>query len=337
MHKVLWLIAGLLLLAAVQPVHAAKRLGPPIEELQKAHKRVSIVVAEARDKPDPGKILFSVSERLSGESPDEVLLRTDERTFADVEAGRSYLVAWTKLRRNRGVIGGWEVDPDGPSTVEVIGLGTTAVFEDTPQLSFLLTKTSKAAPAAAEKQLDALLTQMQRGDHRSRGLVIAELYLRPDLTQIIGPPQVAILRQVLQDPALDPQQRDLLLRSALSLARDLTSPWLAEEFRRIIILHGTQYDLASFIPGLVRTAARGLQQVGQPADLELLSMLLYANNPGVAKAALAAMDHFDPQAAKAKARQALDRGWGHSETRLALQRYLAQPGTESAANPSDLP
>jgi len=324
MNKIVCLISGVLILAAMPAADAAKRLGPPIEELQSAPDRVRIVIAVARDKTASNTILFSIGERLSGEAPDEVLLRTDEQTFADVEAGRSYLVAWTYLRRNRGVIGGWEEDPDGPSTVRLMGLGVTAVFEDTPELRFLFAPGAIAEPTTAGKQLDALLAQMQRQDFRSRGLVIAELYLRPDLTEIISSSQVNILTQVLHDQALDAQHRDWLLRSTLSLPRKLSSPWLAEEFRRIIILHGTQYDLASFVPGLVRTAARGLQQAGEPADIELLSMLLYANNPGVAKAALATIDHFDPAAAVVNAQQALDRGWIHGETRLALQRHLAK-------------
>jgi hypothetical protein len=329
MRKTVCLFSGLLLLLSLQTAGAAKRLGPPIEDLQSAPDRVRIVVAEARDKTAPNGILFAINERLSGEAPEEVLLRTDEQTFADVQAGRSYIVAWTYLRGNRRVIGGWEVDPDGPSTVEVIGLGAVAVFEDTAELRFLFSPGAMEESATAGKQLDALLAQMQREDARSRGLVIAELYLRPDLTVIMGPPQVELLGQVLQDAALAPQYRDLLLQSALNLPPDLASPWLAEEFRRVIILHGTQYDLASFVPALIETAASGLQQAGAAADIDLLGMLLYANNPGVAKAALAAIDHFDPAAAAARAQQALERGWIHSETRLALQRYLAQSGSAS--------
>ena len=329
MQKCVCLISGLLLLAATQEADAAKRLGPPIEELQSAPKRIQIVVAEARGKPEANKILFSISERLSGKAPDEVLLRTDTPTFGDVEAGRSYVVAWTSMRKSLRAKEGWEVDPDGPSTVQIMGLGATAVFEDSAEIRLLFATGSSSEPVTAQKQLDALLAQMQREDFRSRGLVIAELYLRDDLTAIMGPAQIESLKQVLQDPQLDAQHRDFLLRSALNLPQDLTSPWLAEELRKVIIQHGTQYDLASFVPGLVRTAARGLLQAGASTDIELLSMLLYANNPGVAKAALTTMDHFDPAAATARAQQALERGWIHDETRLALQRYLSQPGKMS--------
>jgi hypothetical protein len=322
MRKTGWLLNGLLLLAMMQPALAAKRLGPPIEDLQSEPDRIRIVVAEALKKPESPGIVFSISERLSGESPDEVLLRTDEETFADVEVGRSYVVAWSYLRRNRRVIGGWEEDPNGPLVVNLLGLGSTALFEDTPETRFLFAPGSIDESGDTDQQLDALLAQMQREDFRSRGLVISELYLRPDLTEKMGSSQAQVLKTVLQTQALDPQHRDFMIRSTLRLPEDLTSPWLGEELRKIIIENGTQYDLASFVPGLVRTAARGLKQAGERADIELLSMLLYANNPGVSKAALASMDHLDSEATVVKAQQAIERGWIHSETRFALDRYL---------------
>lgn len=324
MHKLACFALVLITLAAPPPVLGAKRLGPPIAELQSAPERIRVVVAEAREKPEANKILFVISQQLSGTSPDEVLLRTDARTFADVQNGRSYVVAWTDQRRSEHPAKRWEEDPEGPTTVQAAGVGVTTVFDDTPELRFLFTPATAEKTALAKEQLEALLAQLQRKDIRSRGLVVTELFLRDDLTDIMDPAQVGILRQVLEDPQLEPQHRDFLLRSALRLSADATAPWLAEEFRRIIILNGTQYDLASFVPGLVRTAARGLQQAGERADIELLGNLLYANNPGVSKAALASMERFDPQMTADKARKALERGWIHGETRLALQRYLAQ-------------
>ena len=324
MRKIVWPLYGLLILAMMQPALAAKRLGPPIEDLQSDPDRIRIVIAVAVKKAESPRILFSVDERLSGEAPDEVLLRTDEETFAYVVAGRSYVVAWSYMRRNRRVVGGWEKDPDGPFTVQLMGLGSTALFEDTPDTRFLFTPGAMDESGNSGQQIDALLAQIQREDFRSRGLVISELYLRPDLTEQMNQSQAEALKAILQAQALDPQHRDYLLRSALRLPQDLTSPWLGEEFRKIIIEHGAQYDLSSFVPGLVRTAARGLQQTGAPSDIDLLSILLYSNNPGVSKAALATMNHIDPGATVVKAEQAIERDWIHDETRQALKRYLGQ-------------
>jgi len=322
MRKIIFLACGLLMFATMQAAMAAKRLGPPIEELQSTPDRIRIVVAEARNKPEPGKIGFFVSERLTGEAPAEVVLRTDAATYADVALGESYIVAWTDLRRNRRVIGGWEEDPEGPSIVATTGLGSIALFEDTQEMRYLFTPDAIADPEGPSKQVEALLHQMLRSDYRSRGLVIMELYLRPDLTERMTPEQAEVLMGILQKLALDPQHRDFLFRSALRLPGELTFPWLAEELRKVIIHHGAQYDLRSFVPGLIRTAARGLQQVGEPADIELLDILLYSNNPGVARAALAAMDQLDSEAAATRSDRAIGRDWIHSDTRLALNRYL---------------
>jgi hypothetical protein len=307
----------------MQSLNAAQRLGPPIEDLQSEPGRTRIVIAVASEKAKSPRILFTVSERLSGEAPDEVLLRTDEETFADVEVGRSYVVAWSYMRRNRSIVGGWENDPAGPFTVQLKGLGSSAVFDDTPEIRFLFAPGTFDQSGNSGQQIDALLTQLQREDFRSRGLMIGELYLRPDLTEAMKPAQVDVLKAVFQKQALDPQHRDFLFRSTLRLPQDLTSPWLAEEMRRTIIWHGTQYDLRSFVPSLVITAAEGLQQVGDSSDIDLLDPLLYANNPGVSRAALAAIDHFDRDAAVARSKKALERGWVHSETRNTLTRYLS--------------
>lgn len=324
MPKTLWSLCGLLLLAMTQSALAAKRLGPPIEDLQSEPDRIRIVIAVASKKPEFPGILFSISDQLSGEAPDEVLLRTDEETYADVVVGRSYVVAWSYLRRNRRLPAGWEKDPDGPFTVQLMGLGVTALFEDTPDTRFMFAPGAMDESGNSSEQIDALLAQLQREDFRSRGLVISELYLRPDLTEQMDKSQGEKLQAVLQTQALDPQHRDFLLRSTLRLPQNLTSPWLGEAFRKIIIEHGTQYDLSSFVPGLVRTAARGLQQTGAPSDIDLLSILLYSNNPGVSKAALAAMNHIDPEATVVKAKQAIERGWIHGETQRELNRYLSQ-------------
>ena len=57
-------------LTVIQTAYAAKVLGPPVEDLLSKPDRIRIVVAEAQQKTDDGKIAFAVSERLSGEAPD---------------------------------------------------------------------------------------------------------------------------------------------------------------------------------------------------------------------------------------------------------------------------
>jgi hypothetical protein len=324
MRTLLWPLLGLLILASTPSAYAAARLGPPIEELRKNPERIRIVVGTVVEKPDAEKFLITIDERLSGEAPDEVLLRTDKETAAGLKAGDSFIVAWTYQRRNRGVIGGWETDPAGPSTVQVLGLGTTALFENSPELRLLFSSDATGDSVSPGRQIDALLTQLQREDILSRGLVVTQLYLRPDLTEQMNTDQVDVMRTILQTESLNPQHLDFLLRSAIRLPQEKSSPWLAEEFRRVIIENGTRYDLSTFVPSLVRTAARGLRLSGTPADIGLLSILLYSNNPGVSKAALESMDHLDRQATVARAERAISRDWIHGETRRILGNYLRQ-------------
>jgi len=312
----------------MQPALAARPLGPPIEELQSNPDLTRIAVAVAGEKEESPRIRFKISHRFSGESPDQLVLRMDEGTFADVKIGQSYVIAWTDQRKVRLLREGYEKDPDGPSIVKVRGLDSKALFEDSPEIRFLFTPRDMTSADDTTQEIDALLAQMQRDDYRSRDLVVGQLVLKRELSKQMNRSQVEKLKQVLQTPELSAQHRDYLLQSAQRLPEELHSPWLAEEFRRVIILQGTQYDLNSFVPGLVKTSAKGLGQVGEHNDIELLSILLYANNPGVSKAALASMDHFDPRVATANAEQAISRDWVHSQTRRALENYLKQSPTK---------
>ncbi len=316
------LLLGLLLSG---PAGAARPLGPPIEELLADPELIRIASVTALEKTDSQTIRFAVRKRVSGEAPDEVLLRTDAATAATVVVGSRYVVAWSHLRKNRRFREGYETDPDGPAIAKVRGPGTVALFEQTPEISYLFSPGVVGDPAQAERQLDALLEQMGRADPRSRSLVASQLLLRPDLSAKMDQRRAAKLESLLALDELIPQHRDLLLQTALRMDAELQGRWLAETFRKVIIQYGTQYDLSSFVPALVLTAARGLQQTGDAGDVELLSTLLYSNNPGVAKAALAAMDSLDRGAAAAKVEQALRRDWIHTETRRALNRYRDPP------------
>lgn len=326
MQRVLLLPMAVLAIVATLPELMAKTLGPPIEDLVGAPERVRIVVAEAREKPGPEKITFAVGERLSGEAPDEVVLRTDAATHAEVVIGESYVVAFSYLRKERMFREGWEEDPEGPSIVKTMGLATTALFDATPTVKYMLSPGATTDPDGAGRLTDALLEQIAQPDKRARGLAIEELFLRKDLTGRMDATQAAKLKAALQTAELDPRHHDWLLQAALRVSPDLTAPWLGEELRRIIITNGTQYDPHTFIATLVRTAAEGLSTAGNPSDVELLSLLLYASHPGVAKGALAAMVHLDEAAARRKAEQALARGWILDETRRVLTRFLDEAG-----------
>lgn len=324
MPKVLQLISGLVLLAVSQAATAARPLSPPIEELMSSPELNRVVVATASEKAESPRIKFTVSERLVGDSPDELVLRMDEETWADVKTGQVYVLGWTDQRKVRLLREGYELDPDGPTLVKIRGLETRALFVDSPEIRFLFSSRNMSVADAESQEVDALLKQLKRDDPRSQDLVAGQFVLKRSLAEQMNQAQVESLRDILKQPGLDTQNRNFLLQTALRLPEDKQAPWLAEEFRKNIIQHGTQYDLSSYVPGLVKTSATGLGQVGKAGDADLLAILLYANNPGVAEAALKSMDQLDPEAALAGANLAIERGWIHTTTRRNLERYVKQ-------------
>lgn len=320
MRKVTRLVYGFFLVLLMQPVFAARPLGPPVEELLRRPETAPVVAAIASDKADPPWIKFLVSERFSGESPDQLILRVDEDTFSNVKVGESYVLAWTELRLAPLLRDGYEQDPEGASIIKIRGLETKAIFQDSIDIRFLLTSREPSGDTGPET--DALLALMLSDDPNSEDLAAAQFLLKPKLTGNINSSQVEGFQKVLDRPALGAQNRNFLLQSALRMPADLSSPWLAEEYRKVIIFNGTQYDLLSHVPGLVMNSVRGLGVVGERQDIGLLNVLLYANHPGVAEAALKSMDKFDPEATRIAAERALDRGWIIKTTRLTLDRYL---------------
>ena len=78
------------------------------------------------------------------------------------------------------------------------------------------------------------------------------------------------------------------------------------------------------MPGLVRTALTGLAQAGNRNDVRRVSAHLKSNAPGVAKAALAALDTLDREAAVAAVNSALENDAMHRETKRAFEAYLRE-------------
>ena len=85
-----------------------------------------------------------------------------------------------------------------------------------------------------------------------------------------------------------------------------------------------ELDLISPHVSLLRTALQVLKVRGSAPDVEIIRPLLYSNSPGVAKAALAALDALDPGAAVAEGRKAIAGSNLHPETRRVLDVYLRQ-------------
>jgi hypothetical protein len=313
--------------AAIAFAHAPARgeepLQPPLTELTGSHHYVLVGKAESRDGENG--IVFRREEDLFAESEPVVTVRMDAETRADVQLGETYIVAYTTITNDPRVREHKYLDPEGPKLLDVRGLGTPALFAPTPELRFLFQTAREEEQPTDRAVLDALLAQMARPDPHGRSLVILELYLRPQLQEMISTPDEKIVRSTIADPALDTELRSFLLEAALKFQTPDKATWLAAAYRDVIASSGVHFDLTTHVPELVGTAVKGLRIVGEPGDAQRLAPLLRSNAPGVAIAALETMDAFDPSGTPAVVSKVLEESlWDDSvdsEVRRVLDSY----------------
>jgi hypothetical protein len=308
---------------ALAPAHAEEPLRPPLTELTGSYQYVFVGDAESRDGDN--RIVFRRGEDLFAESDPVVTVRMDDETCASVTIGKSYIVAYTTITNDPRLHEHKYLDPEGPSLLDVRGLGTPALFEPTDALRFLFRTAREEERPTDRAVLDALLAQMARPDPRARSLVVLELYLRPELQAMIGAADEKIVRDTIADPGLDTELKSFLLEAALKFPTPEKDTWLAAAYRDVIARSGVRFDLATHVPALVDTAVKGLRIVGEPDDARRLAPLLLSNAPGVAIAALETMDAFDPQGTPVVVAKVLEQSlWDDSvdpEVRRVLESY----------------
>ena len=311
------LVAGMTLAAAA--AHAAKRLEPPTLMMMDRYQQVAAVVAE--DSPEDGKVTFRRLEAIYGEMPERVVARLDTETLGELVWEQSYVFAYTEMRRNPKDRDSPEIDPEGPKVVALPVIGA-ALLEDTPEVRFLFAAAKGREADPGRTYLDALLTQLERPDARTRRFVIAEMYLRPELFRHLEERDLPPIRSAMTSPEVDTESRSFLLESAQKFPASLRGVWLDEIGRRIVADAPTELDLDSTRPLLVKTALQVLAAGGEASDAELLARHFRSNSPGVAKAALAALMLIDPDAAATRAREVLASDATHQSTRRAMEQFL---------------
>jgi HEAT repeat protein len=199
-----------------------------------------------------------------------------------------------------------------------------ALFPDRPELRTLVRSYRQAPPP--KDQLPSLLPLLDAPESPTRRLALLELYHRPELRATVDAESVKPLKKLLASEQLPPLTRDYLLRVTLGLPEKLQGSWMAEAARQAIDDNEQPVDLASPIPALLITAVEVVEETGSKKDLDRLRPLLASNNPGVAKATLEALRTLDPDAARAAAKETLEAGRGHAETRRVLEAFLAGSG-----------
>lgn len=303
---------------------AAKQLQPPIEEL--LNERNVVAILEVQRHEDDGRVRFRSREKLWNEAEGRVSLIIPDTTLREsLQPGESYLIAYSYRRQHPLFRKPTEDNPDGPYVVEVPVAGL-AVFENSAPLRYLFSALSDGEPNPSDV-LNALLVQMQRSDARSRRLSVFEFAMRMDLYVSITHKQFETFQDIVEGRTLTPHLQEFLIRATQSFPERYRGGWVVDLCRDTIRNAGTEYDLASGVPLLVRSCAGILENARDPDDMALLAGLLYSNSPGVAKLAFAALHEWDPGRAGHAARAAVkgDR-YVHPETQRVLMAYLRRDG-----------
>jgi len=316
------LVRALIIMTTALPMsgHAARPLGPPIAEFFRTENQIAC--AAVLEKSGGNKVEARVTDYLYGTDDETVTIMVDESVFADVRVGAEYVFVFSRLRKNRLVRDEWEVNPDGPSLVKVRGLDTPAIYENNAAITALLAPNRGTELSAVSETSMLLELAENENDTRARELAIFELYLRNDLQSAVSADNAR--RYATITAGADPRLKNFLLQGARMFPQQRRTPWVKREYRNAIANYGIDLDLNSDVPLLVKNALLGLRHEGTPDDLELISKHLYSNAPGVAKAALSALDAIDPQQAMTHAQQAMQTDKIHLVTRRALTIYIEQ-------------
>ncbi len=300
---------------------AARPLGPPIAEFFKGDNRVARGVVV--EKPADNKITIRVSDYLYQSDDGVLILSVDTDVFAEVKVGTEYVFVFSRLRKNRLLRDEWEVNPDGPALVKARGLDTPAIYTNNVAIAALLEPTDGRDELSVDAETSMLLRLAENsGDGRARELAVFELYLRHDLQSAISGNNAERYATITR--SVDPRLKNFLLEGARRFPEERRAFWLRLQYREVVTAHGTELELNSHIPLLIKNSLSGLREEGTVDDLEMIGKHLYSNAPGVAKAALSALDAIDPQQALARAQQAVQANKIHLVTRRALTTYIKQ-------------
>lgn len=300
---------------------AARALGPPLAEFINDRNRTAHVTLVK--KFFGNKVATQVNDYISNEDENRLMLNIDRDVLAGLQMGEDYLIVFSRMRKHPLYRDGWEVNPKGPSLVKVRGLDTPAIYRSSPALRTLLTPPALRDEVLTGDGETALLLSVAENlnDQRARELAIFEMYLRPDLVEAISIDNAERFAELTS--GADIRLRTFLLRTAQRFPAQRKAGWIDREWRRAAMDAGVELDLSSYEPLLVKIALEGLREHGDEEDMEIISKHMYANNPGVAKAALAALDAIDAAQALEIARQVMQSKQDlHMTTRQAFARYI---------------
>lgn len=278
-----------------------------------------IAIVEIVEALDSDRVrCWRIGELWGAASEDQIDIRFGAAAET-VRPGERYVIAYSRFRRNPLLRGIRELDPNGPSVVELAVVGK-AVFPDRPEVRLLFG--DRPEEAEAERHLAAALTLTDSEDERLRRFAIAEIALDRELRSLVAAKDGERLQAVIADPAAAEIDRELLLLAAAFFPESSRS-WL-EETAAAILREGdsTELDLGSLRPALILRALETLAPAITAENQTLFARWLSSNAPGVVKAALAALDDYDTEVARRHVLHVLEEPDLESPAHRALIDYL---------------
>lgn len=333
MRGILSAIASVTLLFVVslapQPARSASRFGPPTEMMLEGHNKVA--VALAREGSVAGRVRFELLESIHGEIPQSWEARVEMDDLSDIEWGKEYVVAFTEVRKDPLLRGTRELDPEGPRVLELPVL-RAVLLRHRREVVTMLQGVQVGGEKLGREYLEAALALLASDDQRLRRFAVTELYLRQELSASLRKGDAPVIRAVAASESVESEPRALLLEASRRFPAEVSGSWPQEVSREIVASAATELDLGSTEPLLLKTALQILVR-GEPAagDVEIVARQLESNSPGVAKAAIVALEQLDPDEAARRAREILASNRLHPSIRQAFEALLRR--YDDARNP----
>lgn len=279
-------LAGAFALFA-SPAVAGKQLGAVTGEIFTDHGQV--VACEVLDKLDENRIRIRIGSRFHGdESAATVEVLVGDATWAAIEEGGRYLIAYSSVRKNPRLRAVVERDPRGAVVIKTTLVGDF-VLADRPASRRLVA--GAAGKGSKRAQAKAALELIAGDDVAATRFAAMELYGREDLRNAVATRMTEAWAATLVSGAVDAEAQDFLFRAGRRIEGH--RPWLAEGARDVLGGLDMPLDPISPLPSLAVTVMDALSETGTAEDAGLIERFVASRNPGVAKAALRSMDRLD--------------------------------------------
>jgi len=327
------LFAALLMLNLMtdNSLSAAELIKPPFEASLKS--RYVLVIAHA---PGDGSDRLTIQQRLW--DPGQQLLdiadikvsNLDLSQPADQSAPMCVILLLSKYTRHPLYRDEMLDDPNGYSvqTMPLVGDGVFACSDEfVTVMDHVLNQQGQtdadqvSVAAGTPAPLTALISLLDSDDPPSQRIAAFELAMHPDWMASADSTQAQSLKAQLRRTDWSDEMLEMLVVAAADMPPRQLQSWFRQRLMHMLSERRAPFDLASHTPQLLRTILDALRTQADlsTAERDIVQALLFANAPGVAKAAIALLASQNGDALAAQ-----------------LQQSLAEPGQRERMHPETL-